>query len=119
MARKRKKRKQTLESVPPEPSPTHTEWLWIAAAFLSLGSVMLFAQRGTVTPVPEGTRGAAQGAVLVRASDMRMYGWFNLILGLIAVGAFVWLRRRTAAKAAAAGGAKPLPSSQTTERPKL
>jgi hypothetical protein len=71
----------------------HTEWLWIAAAFLILGGIMIFARRGTVVPVPEGTPGAARGAALVNAPDMRVYGWLNLALGFASLGGFVWMRK--------------------------
>lgn len=84
----------------PQPPPEirrrparHTEWLWIAAAFLILGGIMIFAKRGTVVAVPEGTPGAARGAALVNAPDMRVYGWLNLVLGFAAIGGYAWMRK--------------------------
>lgn len=68
--------------------------LVIAGFFLIIGCFMLLARRGELRPLPANHQGATPAYASMNASDMRAYGGFSIVLGLVAVGFYIKLSRQ-------------------------
>ena len=94
MARKRKPKPAAPEETPPEEDGPPRALLVIAGFFLIIGCFMLLARRGELRPLPANHQGATPAYAAMNAGDMRAYGGFSIVLGLVAVGFYIKLSRK-------------------------
>lgn len=93
MAKKRKPKNLVPDEPPSEDNEPPRALLVIAGFFLVIGCFMLLARRGELRPLPANHQGATPAYAAMNASDMRAYGGFSIVLGLVAVGFYIKLSR--------------------------
>lgn len=94
MANKRKPKRVVPEEQEPEETGPPRSLLVIAGFFLVIGCFMLLARRGELRPLPANHQGATPAYAAMNATDMRAYGGFSIVLGLLAVGLYIKLSRK-------------------------
>ena len=95
MARKRKPKKVIPEEQEPEETGPPRSLLVIAGFFLVIGCLMLLARRGELRPLPANHQGATPSYAAMNATDMRAYGGFSIVMGLVAVGFYIKLSQKS------------------------
>lgn len=94
MAKRRKPKQSTPEEQQPDDNGPPRALLVIAGFFLVIGCCMLLARRGELRPLPANHQGATPSYAAMNSSDMRAYGGFSIVLGLVAVGFYIKLSRK-------------------------